>query len=452
MHLRTCSRVLVIAALGFACRSSFAAAINPDAVAYQDNPSHDGSVTFQNFTTSPTKLWSVNLAGSVSYPLIAQGEVYVTSNNPNGAYSVILSALNARTGHTDWSVTLDGLYWSDSACYDNGKVFVFQNNFTSSTMNAYDAATGASLWKTPLVGQYSFSSPPTASNGIVYTGGAGSGGTVYAVRESDGALLWKAGVENGDNSSPTVTPNGVYVSYAGPQSYGFNPATGGLNWHFASGIEGGGGKTTVYYNGNVYVRDVDDPSLPPNMLLLNSTTGQRSTAFNSAAFSNPTAPAFANGRGYVRAGSGLLEFDPISGAVGWSQSLPGDSFVTAPIVINGDVFEGTASGHLYEFDGSNGHLITTINVGTGINGPDEQNVSQPLTGLGVGGGLLVVPAGNTVNVYSVVTPEPGAGTLAMLGAALGFGLIALNKRVRAERTTRLPAPTSVSCKPPVATE
>ena len=81
-------------------------------------------------------------------------------------------------------------------------------------MTAWDAATGARAWSRNLDGQYSFSSPPTAFGGSVCVGGAGSGGTVYAVDGATGALRWTASVENGDDSSPVVTDDAVYVSYA----------------------------------------------------------------------------------------------------------------------------------------------------------------------------------------------------------------------------------------------
>ena len=138
-------------------------------------------------------------------------------------------------------------------------------------------------------------------------------------------------------------------------------------------------------------------------------------AFRRGSFTSPTSPAFANGRGYIEAGGGLLyELNPSSGAIGWSALAAGGSFVTAPIVINGNVFEGTSGGLLYEFNGASGALLDTVNVGSGISGPDEQNVSQPLTGLGAGEGLLVVPAGDTVNVYSVTTPTPEPSSIALL--------------------------------------
>src|SRR6185312_3704086 len=78
-----------------------AQAADPDAVTYQNNAAHDGSATFQNFSSTPTKLWSVNLGVAVSYPLIAQGEIYVTAGD-NRINNMTVYALNAATGHIDW--------------------------------------------------------------------------------------------------------------------------------------------------------------------------------------------------------------------------------------------------------------------------------------------------------------------------------------------------------------
>jgi hypothetical protein len=54
---------------------------------------------------------------------------------------------------------------------------------------------------------------------------------------------------------------------------------------------------------------------------------------------------------------------------------------------------------LYALDISNGSVAWSAQVGAGIPSPDEQNVSQPLTGLAAGEGLLVVPAGNVLVAY-----------------------------------------------------
>jgi outer membrane protein assembly factor BamB len=63
------------------------------------------------------------------------------------------------------------------------------------------------------------------------------------------------------------------------------------------------------------------------------------------------------------------------------------------------VFVGSSSGMLYGLDLRRGQVVWTTDVGAGIPRPDEQNVSQPLTGLGAGQGLLVVPAGNRLAAY-----------------------------------------------------
>ena len=73
--------------------------------------------------------------------------------------------------------------------------------------------------------------------------------------------------------------------------------------------------------------------------------------------------------------------------------------VTAPIVVGSTVFVGSSSGMLYGLDLRRGRVVWSTNVGAPILGTDEQNVSQPHTGLGAGQGLLVVPAGTRLVAY-----------------------------------------------------
>ena len=60
------------------------------------------------------------------------------------------------------------------------------------------------------------------------------------------------------------------------------------------------------------------------------------------------------------------------------------------------VYVGSSSGELYGLNVTSGSVVWSTNVGAAISAPDEQNVAQPLTGLGAGRGLLVVPAGDTL--------------------------------------------------------
>ena len=167
-------------------------------------------------------------------------------------------------------------------------------------------------------------------------------------------------------------------------------------WHYDSGISGGGGKTAVLYNGNLYVRG-NSATINNSGLILNSTTGTSVGKF--AGYYGGTAPAFVSGRGFFMLNGTLAAQDLLATTTFWSIDNPSDAFVTAPLVINGNVVEGTSFGKVYIYDGVTGNLLKTLDAGTSIYGPDEQNSSQPLTGLGAGAGQIFVPAGNTLVAF-----------------------------------------------------
>ena len=367
-----------------ALAASNPATTSDQAVAYQLNVTHNGALTNDTLTPPLIRGWSVNLGALVSYPLIANGHVFVTAGDNNSP--VKLYALNLSTGATAWGPIALGSSrpWAN-ATYENGRVFTVNYD---GKMQAFDENTGSILWTTQLRGQYAFSSPPTASNGIVYAGGAGSGGTLYAVRETDGALQWTGSVMNGDNSSPAVTNSGVYVSYACAQTYDFNPSDGSLIWHHTTGCEGGGGKTPVLGNGQLFVRDA-----PSGNVVLDPSSGTSLGTFTAT-----PAPAIAGSRGYFTTGVGLTAIDLATNTTLWTFAGDG-SLSSAPLVVNGLVYVASTYGNIYALDQS-GTLVWTSNVAPTINYPDEQNVSQPLTGLAAGSGYLLVPAGATLNLYA----------------------------------------------------
>jgi len=362
----------------------------PDqAVAYQINASHTGFIK-----TGPRpplrEKWKVDLNGAISYPLIVKGKVFVTVANTS-TYGTKLYALDAATGQVLWGpIDISGTYYWSNAAYEAGRVFVV--NFDG-LLNAFDAGTGTLLWSQQLPGQYAFSSPPVAFEGIVYTGGAGSGGTVYAVDAENGSVLWAASVENGDHSSPAISPDGLYVSYACAQTYKFDRLTGVLLWHYSTSCEGGGGRTPVYYKRRLYVRDW---ATSPSGYILNSKTGRLSRHYD-ASYSDPS-PAFDGNLGVFLHDGTLERRNLNAGAPIWSFAGDG-GLSSAPIIVNGFVYVGSSSGNIYALRLRSGREVWSTNVGAGIPGPDEQNVSQPLTGLGAGEGLLVIPAGNLLIAF-----------------------------------------------------
>ncbi len=365
------------------------------AVAYQINEGHTGLQQDDLLRPPLTRRWSHTFSSSISYPLIAGGKVFVTVRNVS-QYGTTLYALDEQTGTTAWSRPIPGTYYWSNAAYEAGRVFVV--NFDGA-LQAFSAADGSTIWARQLPGQYAFSSAPVASNGVVYLGGAGSGGTLYAVSSATGAVLWTRSVENGDNSSPALSPTSVFVSYAGPQVYAFRRSNGAPIWHYDSGFEGGGGKTPVFAPGigvvpgagRLYTRDFG------GSYAFNALSGTIVDTFGSV-----TAPAFANGTGLFLYNGALEARDAVSGLLRWSFTGDGE-LSSAPIVVKNQagtyVYEGSSAGMLYALNLSDGSVAWSDYVGAGIPSPDEQNVSQPLTGLAAGEGLLVVPAGNILVAY-----------------------------------------------------
>ena len=318
---------------------------------------------------------------SISYPLIAQGLVFVTTVTDQAES---LMALDEQTGATIWSADGNGLYGFANAAYDAGRVFVVNYD---GLLKAFDASTGTLYWSVDLADQFgNFTSPPTAVNGIVFTSGQQ---VLYAVDQSNGASLWTMLVDFGDHSSPAVVQGNVYVSYACPQSYAFNVTTGRQLWHYDSCCSGGGGKTPVVHAGQVYVRD--DFCDPTNGLVLDANTGTKTGTFNS-----DRPPAFIGNLAlYFQSGT-LVGVDITSGQQLWSFAGD-DGLTSAPLIVNQTIYIGSSSGTLYGLNMS-GQQIWSTQVGAAIPAPDEFNAVLT-TGLGAGDGLLIVPAGSILTAY-----------------------------------------------------
>ena len=231
---------------------------------------------------------------------------------------------------------------------------------------------------------------------MVYTGGAGSGGTLYAVDAATGAVLWTQPVANGDDSSPAVTANGVYVSYACEQTYAFAPESGNPIWHHETDCSGGGGRTPVLADGGVWVRD--DAGMVPSVL--NAADGKVRGSYEAAGWS--PAPAFDGRQGYFVDDGVLQERHSRTLATRWK--FEGDGQIsTAPIVVNGYVYVGSRSGRLWALNGATGQPVWSADVGASINEPDEHHfraADRPRCGRRARGGPGHQPAGGVRAVSS----------------------------------------------------
>jgi outer membrane protein assembly factor BamB len=342
------------------------------AVAYQINPAHSGSINFSaGFTAPLTQIWSVNLDSSLSYPVVAEGKVFVNSS-AGQTY-----ALDLATGTTNWSantgVTL-------GPAYDRGSLFLLNGVLLSSLR----AESGESQWTTQLPYQSFSSSAPMAYKGQVFAVASENGGDVYGVDEKSGTVEWYEPVNGGDNSSPAYGDSGVYVVFT-CQYYKFDAVTGVLDWNDNEGCNGGGGNTPVYYSKRVYVQD---PVGGGDSYMLRADNGAIIGTFGATSGDPPAFWQFSSGK---RFGFSLYDGDLYAWKVSTGTNVwrfTGDNQLsTPPIVINGLVVEGSGSGNVYLLDASTGRLEWLGSTGASV------------TALGAGQGELIVISGSIVTAY-----------------------------------------------------
>ena len=151
-------------------------------------------------------------------------------------------------------------------------------------------------------------------------------------------------------------------------------------------VLGGVGSTAVLHGDSVYARGSNDT---PEILA-------QSSGRDTGSFASSTAPAFAGGEMLTLQQGELVAVAATGSPDRWS--FGNGSLVTAPVVSNGVVYEGSDNGTVYGVSASTGRRVWSGKAGSAILGPDEQD-ADVLVGLAVGGGLLVVPADNQVSAF-----------------------------------------------------
>jgi len=375
--------------------STVAPPATDEAVAFQINAAHTGvsGVAAPSFPASAA--WSKTFNGTLSYPLIAAGKVFVVETSFQNQSIVRLHVLDRVTGAVAWGpVTLPDGVQAASHAFDKGKVFV--TTFDGLVLS-FDAATGQARWSVKLPGSYGFVTAPTATNGGVYVGDGGSN-AVVALDPSNGAVLWTARVNGGAFSTPSVDGDGVFVAYP-CQYYGLAAATGKERWHYNGPCSGGGGVTVPVAQGSAYVRDFDSmTTFLPFIDVRQATTGASIGAHSSlGVFAQGPIPTVTSDAVFLLEGGTLRRFDRAMTRVDWS--FAGDGTLTsAPIVIDRAVVVAGTSGRIYAVDSVTGAQLWTALLPSGLDATNDVNVVAP-TGLAAGQGHLVVPARNTLTAF-----------------------------------------------------
>jgi outer membrane protein assembly factor BamB len=401
--------VFVLVVLAIAAAPARAA--TPSTVTLRGDATHDNRVI--GAPEPPLGVhWAVDLGAAVSYPVIAEGMVFVTVRPPDGAaYGTTAVALDLATGGVRWTRPVSGAYYWSALAYDQGRLFLVNGD---GRLSAIAPATGATLWTTQL-SQYSFSSPPVAYDGYVYLTGAGSGMTAYAVRASDGAVVWERALPSGAGT-PAVDAGSVYVSMVCRHAVALSRATGAVRWEYHGACAGGGESTPALHGGRMY-------PLGDNGAIYDAATGATVGEANFHGY-----VAFADGVAYVPWLGGILAVDAASWMLRWTVAGDGGDVGEAPLVAAGHLYVGSEDAYVAAVRRSDGVVSwCAATAGVPVLGATG-NVDRPDAGLGAGGSYLVVPAGRFLVAYAAggARPAPCTGTPASGGggapAALGPSL------------------------------
>ena len=388
------------------------------AVAYQIDPGHSGDQPGDHLSLPLCQRWSVDLGGSVSYPLVAQGRVFVTvGGGTDAGDGVALVALDEHTGAIAWGpVALGGMYPMAHATYDNGSVFAVNSD---GELSAFDAGTGALAWSVALpeedagggdAGAVQFSSPPTAFGGMVFVG---SDETFYGVSESGGAVVWTAAIPT-EHSSPAVSASAVYASeyidpvtdpYCGALEQGLPfalaAATGQVIWQYTCDgfLEP---SNTAYPTVAVFDEHLFVRTLTPFQMtgaLLDAALGTLTTQYGYLG-TDVTIPSLSASIVFTLADVPTPTLSAIpTGSQTPQWTFTGDGALSsAPIVVGSHVVVGSTLGNVFVVDAAAGQLVSSVAVGASIAVPDELD-NVILTGLAAADGMLFVPAGSRLVAY-----------------------------------------------------
>ena len=367
-----------------------------EAVTYQANAVHDGNARTA-LKLPLTRAWTVSVNGVPSYPVIAEGKVFVTvaTRDFSSPPRTLLLALSATTGRELWRADL-GRVWKASPAYDAGRVFVGADvtGDEGGGLAAYSAADGALLWRTSIGS--SSGDPPVAFDGAVY--GLMGSTWIAAHRQSDGAQLWTFTTGNGTNGSFAVTPDAVYAALPCEHTVKLRRGDGGLLWQSPHPCHGGGGSTAVLSGGRVFTRE--ETGTTPGEIY-DAASGARQPAWRTdypPAFSGSLGVfSDASRRGeHFLFGHRLVARSVPSGKVRWR--FGGDGYLdTAPLIVGDVAYVGSGSGRVYGVSLTSGRRVWRTSLGAPVHGSGE--VTGLIGGLAAGDGVLVVPAFGRVAAF-----------------------------------------------------
>ena len=403
--------LLAASALGPGGRSAVAAptasGCTDESVSYQINPAHTGVQNDGCLQPSLSRAWTLTLPGTISYPIITGGRVFVTAadaippDSSGTPHTSSLYAFDLGTGTQLWSTELGGSYQNSNATYENGRLFTVN---ADGDMRAFDAATGAQLWhddpngtgaKLPNAGPGTYGGAvPVAFGGYIYLDGGSD--NLVAVDEINGSIKWTTSSLS-QGGMPSVAADGVYYTFPQNNVLKRNLTTGATIWNYLTGTSGGGAGASVVTAGKVWVYD---GQIEGNAPLLDASTGKVVTANgtwgpNGVAYAIPVIDSTA-GIAIYRMQNGWIEaVDLSTNSQLWSFGEDGPAI---PVIANGYVYVETREGVIYALDERTGRQVWYDYRFYQTSG-SQNSYGPDSAAIGIGQGMLVAPAGNLLMAY-----------------------------------------------------
>jgi outer membrane protein assembly factor BamB/subtilisin family serine protease len=208
---------------------------------FRGGPGHTG---YNDSILRPplTKLWTAVQPSMGSFalpPIVAGGRVFVSDATTKQVY-----ALDAATGATLWSRSVDGYDTPISSVYLDGQVVVVSDN-----ANAYsfDATTGNPLWNLKLPDQYFARYAPATDGKQVYVSTTqGATSTLYAL-DHTGSIRWQNRVSAG---TPAVGDGKVFAAGWGAAT-AYSADSGDQLWQWTCGCSTDYELNPIYSDGLV---------------------------------------------------------------------------------------------------------------------------------------------------------------------------------------------------------
>jgi outer membrane protein assembly factor BamB len=249
-----------------------------------------------------------------------------------------------------------------------------KNASASSVLNVYAstgdgtlyklvANNGAAVWHTQITDR-NLPAPPAVANGVVYFGTLS--GNFYALNASTGQPNWH--IQLGDNiiSSPVVVNNVVYVGSDNDYIYALNSTNGSILWRFDAGVgnETVATRSVAVVNGVVYGSS-SDLTNHSYLFAINASTGQQiwrvkvlDQLFTNVQVVNNVvylaSSAITQEGGPRTTDSYVYAYDAKTGTRLWISGKIGDVIPSAPAISNGIVYVGSQDTFVYALNATTG--------------------------------------------------------------------------------------------------